>query len=368
MARTLRIVTGIVLFVFVATHLLNMSIGLVSLDALEAARLYFMMPWSNPVGFVVLQGAMVIHGVLGLVAIYWRNTLRMTRYDAVQTISALLIIPLLASHVLGVTLAANLLGFDPSYQSTLTVFWVNAPLEGLRQVLVVAVTWIHGCAGLFTWMRLNSWWPKVSIFAYPLAVFIPVAALLGFVEAGNEVVAIAAETTRQPMSEEEAARFGELFAFYTMVKWSVIGGYLAMVAAVLVARQVRIFRSETGIVTLSYLTGDALRAEGGPTLLELAEANDIPHANICKGRGRCGTCRVRIVASDVDLPAPSDIERKTLARFHSADNVRLACQLAPASGKIELERIVPPDAGLEELIPDRAVGRLIEGMPTEPAS
>lgn len=113
MARSIRILTGIVLFIFVATHLLNMSLGLVSLEVLEQSRFYFMLPWSNPVGFVVLMGSMVLHGSLGLVALYWRNTLQMTRYGLVQTVSALLIIPLLASHVLGVTLAAKMLNFEP---------------------------------------------------------------------------------------------------------------------------------------------------------------------------------------------------------------------------------------------------------------
>ncbi len=33
--------------------------------------------------------------------------------------------------------------------------------------MVVGVTWIHGCIGLFTWMRLKSWWPKAALIAYP---------------------------------------------------------------------------------------------------------------------------------------------------------------------------------------------------------
>lgn len=353
MTRTLRIVTGIILFVFVATHLLNMSLGLVSLQTLDQSRPYFMLPWSNPIGFVVLMGSMLIHGALGLVAIYWRNTLQMTRYDLIQTVSALLIIPLLASHVLGVTLAANMLSFEPSYQSTLAVFWVQSPWEGLRQVLVVGVTWIHGCIGLFTWMRLNSWWPKAALIAYPLAVLIPVSALLGFVEAGNQVVELSLNaTTDTPLvSEEDAAKFATAFEFYTTIKWSVIGAYLAVVAIMLVARKLRLRSTETGILTLSYLTGGTIRAEGGLSLLEAAQLNDVPHANTCKGRGRCGTCRVRIISSSVNLPEPLEIERKTLTRFESSDNVRLACQLVPTSGEIELERMLPPDVGLEALIP-----------------
>lgn len=352
-ARTLRIITGIVLFIFVATHLLNMAVGLVSLEALDKARPYFMLPWSNPLGFLVLAGSMVIHGALGLVAVYWRNTLQMTRYDLIQTISALLIVPLLASHVLGVTLAASMFSLEPSYQSVLNFFWVQSPWEGLRQVLVVAVTWIHGCVGLFTWMRLNAWWPKAALIAYPLAVLIPVAALLGFVEAGNQVVELSAANPAPvtQLTEDEARALAATFALYTQIKWSIIAGYLVIVAIVLTARKLRLRSAQTGLLTLSYLTGDTIRTEGGVSLLEAAELNDLPHANICKGRGRCGTCRVRIISSSTELPAPSDLEAKTLERFEAASNVRLACQLVPSSGAIELERVLPPDVDLDALIP-----------------
>ncbi len=353
MTRTLRIVTGIVLFVFVAMHLLNMSVGLVSLEALDQARPYFMLPWRNPVGFIVLAGSMLIHAALGLVAIYWRNTLQMTRYDLIQTVSALLVIPLLASHVLGVTLAANMMSFEPTYQRTLTLFWVQSPADGLRQVLVVGVVWIHACIGLFTWMRLNTWWPKVALVAYPLAVIIPVSALLGFVEAGNQVIEMSANATAYstPVSSEVAAEQAAIFELYNTVKWSVISTYLIIVAAVLIARKIRLRAANTGMLTLSYLTGDTIRTEGGVSLLEAAELHDLPHASMCKGRGRCGTCRVRIMSSSDELPRPSQIEQQTLERFESPDNVRLACQLAPTAGKIELERLLPPDAGLDALVP-----------------
>lgn len=349
MTRTVRIVTGIILFLFVSTHLLNMAFGLISLEALESARFYFSLPWANPVGFLLLVGSMLIHGALGLVAIYWRNTLQMTRYDLLQTVSALLIIPLLASHVLGVTLGANMFSIPPGYQSVLTFFWVQEPIEGLRQVLVVTVTWIHGCAGLFTWMRLKIWWPKVSVFAYALAVIIPVSALLGFVEAGNQVVAMGSQATAPsaPPSPEIIAKF----ELYTTIKWSVIIGYLVLVVLTLAARKIRLNAEKVGVLTLSYLTGDTIRTEGGISLLEAAELNDLPHANICKGRGRCGTCRVRIISSTEELPQPSELEQRTLDRFNCPKNVRLACQLVPTSGTIELERVLPPDVGLDAVRP-----------------
>lgn len=352
MARNLRIVTGIILFAFVTMHLVNMSIGLVSLKALDDARWYFMLPWSNPVGSIVLIGSMLIHGALGLVALYWRNTLQMTRHDLIQMVSALLIVPLLASHVLGVTLAAEMFQVEPTYTFVLTVFWVQAPLEGLRQILVVAVTWIHGCLGLMIWLRLKSWWPTAAVLAYPLAVLVPILAMLGFVEAGNEIVAMNAGAVAAPApTEAEAAALATAFEQYNRIKWTVIGVYLAIVAAVFVARQMRLASSRTGVLTLRYLTGDTIRTEGGVTLLEAAQVNDLPHASICRGRGRCGTCRVRIISSTAELPEPSENERRVLERFDSPPSVRLACQLVSSSGTIELERMLPPDADLDALVP-----------------
>jgi adenylate cyclase len=39
--RRTRIVTGLVLFTYLTTHLLNHALGLISLDAMEAGRTWF---------------------------------------------------------------------------------------------------------------------------------------------------------------------------------------------------------------------------------------------------------------------------------------------------------------------------------------
>src|SRR5262249_36462347 len=55
----------------------------------------------------------------------------------------------------------------------------------------------------------------------------------------------------------------------------------------------------------------------------------ILHASVCGGRGRCSTCRIRVVA-DADLPPPSPQEARVLQRVGAPPNVRLACQLRPS--------------------------------------
>ena len=79
------------------------------------------------------------------------------------------------------------------------------------------------------------------------------------------------------------------------------------------------------------------------TLLELARENNVPHASVCRGRGRCGTCRVRVLDGSVTLPPPSDDEIKVLARWHAGPDERLACQLVPTGGALVVERVINPD-------------------------
>ena len=50
---------------------------------------------------------------------------------------------------------------------------------------------------------------------------------------------------------------------------------------------------------------------------------------MCGGRGRCSTCRIRVLGDLVGLPAPSAAEQAVLERVHAAHGVRLACQLRP---------------------------------------
>jgi adenylate cyclase len=66
------------------------------------------------------------------------------------------------------------------------------------------------------------------------------------------------------------------------------------------------------------------------TVLEVSRFAGIPHASVCGGRGRCSTCRVRILRGLEHLPPASPEEARVLHRVGAPPNVRLACQLRPA--------------------------------------
>ena len=66
-------------------------------------------------------------------------------------------------------------------------------------------------------------------------------------------------------------------------------------------------------------------------MLEASLINNIPHAHVCGGRGRCSTCRIRVLSDISALPAPSAEEQAVLERVHAEPGVRLACQLRPTA-------------------------------------
>jgi adenylate cyclase len=360
MIRKLRLVTGIVLFLFVTGHLVNLAFGLISIELLDGLKPVFLAPWHNPIGEPLLVLSMLVHGLLGLLALYHRSTLRMTKLDASQFLLGLAIPPLLISHLLGTAIGEEITGAQASYASVLTFFWVIAPVSGLEQVLVLIATWIHGCIGLFVWMRLQSWWARIAGFAYPLVVLIPVLALLGMVEAGKEAIALQGDPAFMAKVSEGIDPLRESAAQLMTIERNVLLGYGAMILIVLVARAIRL-RAHQGRVTLAYVEGPEIQVEAGPTLLEISRMKDVPHAALCGGRGRCGTCRVRIKSGLDTLPPAAPIEAATLAQIGAEPEIRLACQVVPVGGQpLEVERLLPAYTEPEDL-------HAGDGSLTEPA-
>ena len=191
MVARVRLCGGMLLMLYVICHLSNLSLGLWSLQLMEQWRQVLMVPWQSWIGQFLLYGSLGSHAVLGLVSLSSRRRgASMSASEIAQLALGLLIPPLLILHLLASRGAALLDGFQPSYGWFMFVYWKQAPLNGLRQVLVVSATWIHGCVGLHTWLRLRPWWPKAAGFVYPLVFLVPILALLGFVEAGKEALAL----------------------------------------------------------------------------------------------------------------------------------------------------------------------------------
>ncbi|WP_300037599.1 2Fe-2S iron-sulfur cluster-binding protein [uncultured Roseobacter sp.] len=349
----IMIATGMVMFVFITMHLANLSLGLISVQAMEDWRWMLSGVWSSvPPLKILLQASLILHFLVALGSLYFRNTLKLPAYDMAQMVAGVLIIPLLGMHVFGV-MAIDDLGLEPTYMIVLGQFWVVSPLDGLQQVVMLVVAWIHGAIGMYTWLQARDSSARVMNFFYPLVVALPILAMLGYVEAGRQIIPVdeggegfvlendpnaAGPTVDPDMIPGIIAQAKERPRRATQIS-------LGLVALVLVARWLRVSRQAGGRVSVTY-TGRrpaTFEADTGLTLLEMVRENDLPHASICRGRGRCGTCRVRVLSGADALPAPSEAEAKVLARWQAGPDERLACQLIPREGALEVERVIEAD-------------------------
>jgi adenylate cyclase len=89
--------------------------------------------------------------------------------------------------------------------------------------------------------------------------------------------------------------------------------------------------------------------EIGTTVLEASRLASIPHASVCGGRGRCSTCRVRVVGGIRDVPPPAVEELRVLQRVGAAPGVRLACQLRPVRD-VAVVPLLPPTASARDTL------------------
>ena len=344
MLQRLRLVTGLALITYVTTHLLNHALGLVSLEAANAGRVWFVALWRHPFGTALLYGSWLIHFTLVLWALYQRGHLRIPRWEILRLTLGLLIPSLLLQHIFGTRVQHELWGVEDDYTRQVLVYWVLNPSLGVQQVALLSIAWLHGCLGLYYWLRVKRWrrWTLPALrLAGPL---LPILAVLGFADMGQEIGALAADPLW--MAQIPTAAPPEVAATIDLLKNGAYGLYVGSVMAVFGARRVRtVLQRRKGVVCLAYPNGQQVRITPGTTVLEASRAAGIPHASLCGGRGRCSTCRARIGAGAARVPEPSADEARVLRRLGAPANVRLACQLRPTAD-LEVFPLLPPAVAL----------------------
>jgi len=343
--RRTRIITGLVLYTYLATHLLNHSLGLISLEAMETGRSWFLALWRNPVGTTLLYGSLLTHFSLALYALYQRRHLRIPFWEALQLTLGLCIPLFLATHFAGTRLAYEWYGVEDSYAKTVLALWRQSPLLGFRQALLILIAWTHGCIGLYFWLRLRPWYPRYAAALYAFALLLPVLALLGFTHAGRE---IDYHIARNPNWIEQLYRSTNVLrpgqgADLVSFRDGIIYGFWTCLGAVLLARGLRHAYQRRHRVRITYPEARQVQVPRGFSVLEASRFAGIPHASICGGRGRCSTCRIRVTGAASALPAASPAEQRLLQRVGVPPSVRLACQLRP-TGDVSVTPLLPANA------------------------
>ncbi|HUC69331.1 MAG TPA: adenylate/guanylate cyclase domain-containing protein [Stellaceae bacterium] len=346
MIRRARLWSGLVMLAYVVTHFLNHSLGLVSVRAMDAALHLNYAIWGSPPGTLALYGAFATHYSLALWALWQRRSLRMPVGEALQLVLGFSIPFLLAEHVISTRVGDSFFNEEYGYYSSvLLTLFVKSPWRGALQLTVLVVAWVHAMIGMRFWLRVKPWYPRWQWALFAVALLLPTLAILGFAEGGREITHLAQDPAWVARIIAEHRRISPAnLAFLAALVLGTRGFFAAALLAVLLARSVRRqLQRRRGLVRLSYGSGRIVEIVPGLSVLEASRFAGIPHASVCGGRGRCSTCRVRIVGEPGLIPAASPEERRVLDRVGAAPDVRLACQLRPL-GALSITLLLPAAA------------------------
>ncbi len=333
---------------FLALHMSNHALNLISLNAAEKGRLLFLLVWRNPVGTTLLYGAIFIHLSLVLRSLYKRRSLKLPFGETMQILLGLLIPLLIMEHVIGTRIRHELVGYSDTYRSVIHTLWVASPFNGMKQSVALLVAWTHGCIGIYFWLRPRRWFQRTAPLLLSMAILLPVLALLGFANSGRLLASIpveaaslsGGETTRLSRAIDAASQFQIRLALY--------GLFGAALALLFMCRAMRSRREWANQIRVTYPSGEIVAVPRGFSILEASRSAGIPHYSICGGKGRCSTCRVRVVKGGDELPEPGSIEQETLHRIGADGDVRLGCQLRPEKDVSVVPLLMPdPDIASE---------------------
>jgi len=342
--RQVRLACGIVLFTYLISHFLNHALGNISLDALADGVYYHTLFWRFPPVAIIFYGSVLVHSSLGIWALYQRRQFSWKAIEPLQLALGLSVPLLVAAHVISVRLGQALYGHEKLYPQELDAFWVANELKGLQITAVLIIAWVHGCIGLYFWLRMKSWFKRAAPFLLAAAVLVPTLALLGFYQAGRTVVALSNDATWRAdnLSKGHVGTRAQQDTLDDIVDDFILG-YLGLIALAVLARGARALHERRGgMITLSYGNGRTVRVPKGLSVLEASLRNNVPHASVCGGRARCSTCRIRVIGDHAALPAPSPREAFVLARVGATDpSIRLACQLRPTSDLTFFQLFIP---------------------------
>ena len=331
--RQVRLVSGVILFAYLVSHFLNHALGNISLEALAAGVAIHVAFWQFLPVTILFYAACVVHTALGIWALYERRQFRWKAIEPLQLALGLSIPMLIIAHVIGIRLGQTLYGHERLYPQILFLYWIWAPWRIPMMLAVMTIAWVHGCIGLYLWLRMRAFFKRAAPFLLAAAVLVPTLSMLGFYQSGRMVIDLDSEewraetqSPRQIGTREEAQTLERITDYFLF-------GYFGLIGIALLARGARaINERRRGMINLSYGNGRTVRVPRGLSVLEASLRNNVPHASVCGGRARCSTCRIRIIGDCHNLPKPSQREAFVLGRVGTSDpSIRLACQLRPPS-------------------------------------
>jgi len=340
--RRSRTISGCILFFYVFTHLLNHSLGLISLDTMEQGRAIFLRFWRHDVLFYVLYGALSIHFLLGVYALARRRSFRMSRKEWIRNSSAVLIPFFLASH-LSITLwGSRFLGLNDSYAFMIISTYIFDPFGYIILGLMLMLVWTHGSIGIIGLIEFREFYSKRRGLFQGLILGLPLIAYGGYIRASIELSEASQSnpiTILELISNSNfTAEIGEkIVSLSDLLQFLVYPILLSLFVAFYFIRN--LLEKRFNSIQVQYTDGTNINVSRGSSLLEASHKAGRYHESVCGGRGRCTTCRVRVTSSLGELPKPNKIEQSVINRLNFDQSLRLACQLRPETD-IEINPLI----------------------------
>ena len=330
--RRLRTITGCFLFFYAVTHLLNHSLGLISLEVMELGRSIFLKFWRNQIIFYALYGALFIHFILGIYAIGRRRSFLLTRKEWIRNITAALIPFFLASHLSITLFGSRFLGLNDSYAFMILSTYLFDPVGYIGLSVMLILIWTHGSIGLIGLLEFRGIYLKYKLLLNSLIFGLPILALGGYFSACLELMLVKETQPHNILEILARSNFnedvGQAIVWLSDVSQFII--YPSLVLSIIFFFLFRrLIEKKFNSIEVRYADGKISNVKKGTSLLEASHKAGLYHESVCGGRGRCTTCRVRVSSSLNALPKPNQIEQKVIERLNFDSSIRLACQLRP---------------------------------------
>jgi adenylate cyclase len=236
--RHWRLGSGVVLWIYIAWHLFNHGLGLVSLNAAEQGLRIAVAAWHSLPGTFLLYGAFTTHIVLALHGLYQRHTLQLPPLELLRIAFGLSIPLLLIAHAVTTRAAFEMYGLAPQYER---VVWLlaNSGSEG-RQLSLLAPGWLHGCMGLHVALRHRAFYQHWRSAYFAFVVVLPLLAAAGFLTMGHDVGVLAQDPhwRTSHLVQPDAAQTQAL----AQLRGQLLYGYAGLIALLVVARGLRALR------------------------------------------------------------------------------------------------------------------------------
>jgi adenylate cyclase len=132
------------------------------------------------------------------------------------------------------------------------------------------IAWIHGCIGLYFWLRMKAFYKHAAPYLLAAVVLLPSLTMLGLYQAGRVVVADSesAQWRRDNLAPSQVGTSAEQQVLERIVDYFLIS-YLGLIGFVVLARGARaIAERRGGMINLSYGNGRTVRVPKGLSVLE----------------------------------------------------------------------------------------------------